>query len=413
VAGYNFVAFSYFEVGYRNLQKYNISHCEETQVGWYSTADGSRFGCWYGVKAPGSVPTVPVHREDHTSLASTKKATVVSALEHQREADRLNLIQTSWRAAVPSSRFLGKTVAEMNVLAGIKRSLKRAELRDQVALQRSVGSFLQGSSRASLEAQATRYLKNVESRLPTDFSWHNNSGRNFLEPVMDQGQCGSCYAVSAARMLTARHKVAVNNTKEPPFSISYPLFCSEYNQGCNGGYGFLLAKWSEEIGLLPASCMRYRSFGEVCPPLTCDVSKLNKRYRASKPRYVGGYYGATTAAEMMLELYHGGPISAGLEPSSDFMYYDSGIYRSTNKNATAWSERTEWQQVDHAVLLVGWGEENGQKYWLLQNSWGTDWGENGYFRMVRGENDSSVETIAEAADVVEDEAGGSRAVSQR
>merc|ERR1719291_962092 len=66
----------------------------------------------------------------------------------------------------------------------------------------------------------------------------------------------------------------------------------------------------------------------------------------------------------------------------------------------------EWERIDHAVLLVGWGEENGQKYWKLQNSWGPDWGEDGFFRIAAEENEPGIESIPEAADVVEDEQEG-------
>jgi cathepsin C len=53
--------------------------------------------------------------------------------------------------------------------------------------------------------------------------------------------------------------------------------------------------------------------------------------------------------------------------------------------------------VDHSVLCYGWGEEMGQKYWLLQNSWGTDWGDKGKFKMRRGTDESNIEGMAEAA----------------
>merc|ERR1719272_2476620 len=66
----------------------------------------------------------------------------------------------------------------------------------------------------------------------------------------------------------------------------------------------------------------------------------------------------------------------------------------------------EWERVDHAVLLVGWGEEDGQKYWKVQNSWGPDWGEDGFFRIAKGHDESAIESMAEAADVVEDEQNG-------
>merc|ERR1719321_1366173 len=82
------------------------------------------------------------------------------------------------------------------------------------------------------------------------------------------------------------------------------------------------------------------------------------------------------------------------------MYYKSGIYKHTGE-ATHMSAG-EWERVDHAVLLVGFGLENATKYWTLQNSWGSDWGEVGFFRMIRGQDDSGCESIVVAAEVVEE-----------
>lgn len=207
--------------------------------------------------------------------------------------------------------------------------------------------------------------------------------------------------VSAMRMLTARHRIKINDTTAEPWSISFPLHCSEYNQGCKGGYAFLATKWSEEVGLVPESCAEYDTRGKC--QITCDLKKIAKRYRATNHRYLGGWYGNSDPASIMLEVYKNGPVVVSFEPTDSFMLYGGGIFSTMEVGVPAplYKSSIEWQQVDHAVLLVGWGEEYGQKFWIIQNSWGESWGEGGFFRISRGLNDAGIESIVVAAEVVE------------
>ena len=104
----------------------------------------------------------------------------------------------------------------------------------------------------------------------------------------------------------------------------------------------------------------------------------------------------------MTELLNEGPIVVSFEPDYNFMMYKSGIYHSIDEK-TWISKRLpkpEWEKVDHSVLLVGWGEEenSGEKFWIIQNTWGPQWGEEGFFRMKRGVDEFGIESICEAAE---------------
>lgn len=86
--------------------------------------------------------------------------------------------------------------------------------------------------------------------------------------------------------------------------------------------------------------------------------------------------------KMMEEILKNGPIVVSFEPEVDFMYYSEGIYHSVEANKWIQNneKRPDWQRVDHSVLCYGWGENEHGKFWLIQNSWGPNWGENGSFK---------------------------------
>jgi len=361
----------------------NVSRCGDTLLGWYR--NNKNWGCYIGKKVDGSVPEKVLNVQQNTP--SFAFDTPLSAEWHQSVVDRLNgvgLIQKAtthrtWKAKV-YDEYINKTPRELNRMAGISRSVGLAEARRQHQKFRPakpVPSFLQQNWQNS----------------PESLDWVEEG---VTDPVINQGDCGSCYTVATIRMLSARHRISERNNHLEPFSINFPLYCAEYNQGCDGGYAFLQSKWSEDVGLIPERCAPYSVDGQ-CPTVSASCLGSEDRVRASDHRYVGGYYGGGDEEEIKRELVQNGPLVVSFEPKDDFMYYSNGIYKS-GRDAI----HQEWSRVDHAVLLVGFGEEDGQPFWKVQNSWGPQWGENGYFRISRGDNDSGIESIAVASDVVRD-----------
>ena len=84
----------------------------------------------------------------------------------------------------------------------------------------------------------------------------------------------------------------------------------------------------------------------------------------------------------MEEIYTNGPIVCGISATEGFQQYSSGILQDTTNSKT----------IDHYVSIVGWGEENSTKYWNVRNSWGSPWGEQGFFRIIRGTNNLGIES---------------------
>jgi cathepsin C len=409
VDGMVFFSFSYYDL----VGTKNTTNCARTVRGWYH--DGESYGCYQGEQTRADRA---VRREPETPEKPVKVALLeVDEMDYHRPlslqflqntAETINARGRTWTAKA-YSRFAGKSMEDLNRLAGLPRELPRTSALQACSPEvhhAKPGSLmphlmLRGLSStpcnhpSAEDKNTASELAKAEASLPTDFTWRDVNGTDYVGPVIDQADCGSCYIVSTTKMLSSRNRVAQKDASLPDFSISFPLHCSEYNQGCKGGYAFLGSKWASDVGLVPDTCFPYNTEGKC--ELKCDLDKV-ERHRATEYGYIGDYYGGSSAAKMMQELYENGPVVVSFEPTDEFMYYGEGIFVSGNTRL-----HQEWQKVDHAVLLIGWGEEGGQKYWLVQNSWGETWGEAGYFRIARGENDSGIESISVKAKVVKDD----------
>jgi cathepsin C len=190
-------------------------------------------------------------------------------------------------------------------------------------------------------------------------------------------------------MNEARLRIISNNTIQVSLSPQDVVDCSVYSQGCDGGFPYLIGgKYAEDYGLVEESCYPYVGVdrGHCGTPKTC------RRYYSTNYEYVGGYYGGCTEELMKLELVNNGPVAVAFEVYDDFMTYHGGIYHHTGLR----NKYNPFQETNHAVLLVGYGvdKSTGEKFWSVKNSWGTGWGENGYFRIRRGVDECAIESIA-------------------
>jgi cathepsin C len=284
---------------------------------------------------------------------------------------KINTVQNSW-TATSYPEFEGKQRLEMLRSAGsIVPSFKTYARKEHMSFMR-------------------QYLPTTNKTLkdfPTAYDWRNVDGKNFVTPVRNQASCGSCYIFGATGMFEARMKVATKNEKSPIFAPQEILSCSDYSQGCAGGFPYLIEKYAEDFGIVEESFYPYQGRDTQCHNVTCP------RQYFTDYGYIGGYYGASTETGMMDSILKQGPIVVNFEVLNDFFFYKSGIYRHKKVG----NDPEPFVEVNHSVVIVGWGEQSGTKYWIVKNSWGSGWGMQGYFWIVRGTDEVGIESLTSHA----------------
>lgn len=172
---------------------------------------------------------------------------------------------------------------------------------------------------------------------------------------------------------------AVNEVLSPQYMVS----CDTTNMGCQGGY--LDKEWYflESTGTVTDKCWGYKSGAGVVPSCrtTCEDGSDMKFYKSKK----GSLNQLADVESIKMEIMTNGPVETGFTVYSDFMSYRSGIYEK------GWFVLPEG---GHAVKIVGWGVESGTNFWIVANSWGPSWGEDGFFRIRMGECGIDADVVA-------------------
>lgn len=190
---------------------------------------------------------------------------------------------------------------------------------------------------------------------------------NCVNYIRDQGQCGSCWAFGSSEALQDRFCIQKNVKIQ--LSPQWLVSCNKLNHGCNGGNLQFVWLYLENSGIPADSCDPYVSgttkVDESCPSSCADGSSP----KVFKAKSVHSY---KTPAAIQAAILEGGPIEAAFTVYQDFMSYTGGIYKHTTGSVLG----------GHAIKIVGWGNQDNTDYWIVANSWGTGWGEQGYFRIA-------------------------------
>ncbi|KAM7540016.1 hypothetical protein Aperf_G00000022633 [Anoplocephala perfoliata] len=229
--------------------------------------------------------------------------------------------------------------------------------------------------------------------------------------IRDQGNCGACWAFGAVEAISDRICIHTNATKVVRISADDLLSCCglKCGFGCNGGIPENAWKFWLQEGIVSGGL--YNSH-DGCRPYEippCEHHTKGNRsdcsgnsrtpkcrekcaegyeveYSADKHFAANVYNVRANEEEIMKEIMTNGPVEADFTVYADFLTYKSGVYQHVKGGFLG----------GHAVKILGWGEENGVPYWLCANSWNTDWGDLGFFKILRGHNQCSIESDVNA-----------------
>uniref|UniRef100_A0A8C4NCA9 Dipeptidyl peptidase 1 n=1 Tax=Eptatretus burgeri TaxID=7764 RepID=A0A8C4NCA9_EPTBU len=360
VAGYKWFAFFPFLESNGTV----TSYCDKARPGWVHDVMARQWSCFYGQRIDPPANKIPLVIAHHSS----KRVPRQLFKNNPNIVNAINRIQTKWKA---------RQYPEYHLFSSLFYSCSPVIV---VAFTR----------RPPQSAPVTQDVKRLAGSLPETWDWRDVNGINFVSPVRDQENCGSCYAFASMAMLESRLRIITNNTEQPILSPQQVVSCSHYSQGCEGGFPYLIAgKYAQDFGMLEEAYCPYK--GVDAP---CQVQP-HARYFVSDYQYVGGFYGACNEALMRLDLVNNGPVVVGFQVYDDFRYYSGGVYIHTGLHDSF----NPFETTNHVVLVVGYGHDasSGLDFWTVKNSWGEEWGEDGYFRIRRGNDECAIESIAVAA----------------
>ena len=264
--------------------------------------------------------------------------------------------------------------------------------------------------------EAREFTQAELDAVPTEFDWRTDPRAAkcpSLKEIRDQANCGSCWAFGSTEAMTDRMCIASNGTVTTHLSAQDVTSCDKLgDMGCSGGipssvysywalsgivdggnYGDKSGCWSYQLE--PCAHHVNSSKYPACPDevrapkCARKCESEDKDWTKAKVKGEKGYsvcqqgeLEGTCAVKMAADIYQNGPITGMFFVKQDFLAYKSGVYEPKLLSPPLGG---------HAIKIMGFGTEDGKDYWLVANSWNEDWGDDGYFKIIRGKNACQIE----------------------
>lgn len=314
----------------------------------------------------GTIPSFESFIETHarTYLQGSTEFELRRTLYEQRRAEaelQNNKTGRLWTAGV--NKLWDWTTAEFQSLRGWDGSARPAH-----SSARSIRRHL-------------NFLQHRESDLPNEKIW---SDLAVAKRIKNQGDCGSCWAIAASTVLEGHSEIYMGKPRS--FSVQEIVQCTPNPRhcggdgGCQGATAELAMDWVLKNGCPEESDVPYTAEDNSC---NANTGKMAQVFTSGKGASSFGMTGWETLPKNQYEplaraLAFKGPVAVSVAANT-WLDYASGIFDNCGKDAV----------IDHAVVAIGYGQdESGNKFWVIQNSWGEDWGESGHIRLQRHAEDT-------------------------
>ncbi|CAG9861080.1 unnamed protein product [Phyllotreta striolata] len=292
-------------------------------------------------------------KEEWVNFKSKNKKVYKTALE---EMKRFSTFQSNLRKIKAHNAKEEQGLSSYRMGVNAFADLTPNEFKDMMTLS---------NSQRPEDKEITPTKLHYDGELPTEVDWRKKGA---VTEVKNQSKCGACWSFSTTG--TVEGAYFIKTGKLVSLSEQNLVDCDKNNYGCGGGYMTTALKYIEKNGIMADKDYPYEAKDDKC--------RFNKSNIAVKiTSFIRIASGDEQDLQEKVELV--GPVSIAIEANKNFQFYTSGIFDDI-------SCQSGIQSLGHAVLAVGYGSEKGKDYWIVKNSWATDWGMDGYILMSRNKN---------------------------